>query len=502
MICQRGSGVKVFREIQHKGENMDEFDSLKGMEQIRAAFNRLRDNCIYYDAIIENYIDGIFITDGQGKVIKINRAYELISGTDREEWLGLNILELERRQIISQSITLVALKKKAPVTMDQVLFRTNRRALVSCQPLFDEQGQVTMVVSCVRDITELESLRERVMEEKERAERYEKTLEILKEQLASRNDLVAKDEKTIALVHKAQKLAKLDTTILLLGETGSGKDEFAKFIHESSPRRHEHFIKVNCGAIMGSLIESELFGYEKGAFSGAHPGGKSGLFEVANKGTIYLDEIAEMPLDMQVKLLRVIQEKEFTKVGGVKPVAVDVKIIAATNRNLKEMVAKQEFREDLYYRLSIVPLVIPPLRERRADIVPLVHAFIEKYNAHYGLNLRFSTGALQKLAAHTWRGNVRELRNAIEKFMILSNSPIITAEDIIFENGPESRNLALGRENDLRSMLEQYESQFILKAYQQGGSVSAGAALLNMKRSTFAAKLKKINDAAKAKAEN
>ncbi|MDL2313765.1 sigma 54-interacting transcriptional regulator [Desulfovibrio sp. OttesenSCG-928-C14] len=470
-----------------------DFEAINGTPAAREAFNLLRERSIYFDAIIENFIDGVFITDGASRVIKINRAYEQISGISRDEIQGLDMREVERRELISQSVTLVAVREKAPVTMDQYMRRTGKKTLVSCNPLLDENGEITMVVSSVRDVTELESLRRRVMEEEERAERFQSALEALRAQLDSPSRIVVQDEKMIALMQQAQKVAKLDATVLLQGETGTGKDEFARFIHENSPRRDGHFIKVNCGAIMGTLMESEFFGYEKGAFSGARSTGKTGLFEVADKGTIFLDEIGEMPLDMQVKLLRVIQEKEFTRVGGVTPKLVDVRIIAASNRDLREMVERNEFRRDLYYRLNIVPLQLPPLRQRPGDIIPLARHFIREFNEQYGLDITFSSAALQRLAAHSWPGNVRELKNTLERVMIMSNTPIVTAEDFHFDQQEEGPAIKLKKGLDLKSLVDEYEARYILQAYERGGSVSAGAELVGLRRSTFAAKLQKYS---------
>jgi PAS domain S-box-containing protein len=481
----------VMDELNH------DFDSLNGPEESLQVVKRMKDLCFYYNTIIENCIDGVFITDGQGCVIKVNQAYEQLSGYAREEILNLPMKEFETRKMISQSVTLVALNKKAPVTMNQILFRTGKKVLVSCNPLFDENNEIIMVVSSIRDITELESLRNRIMEEREKVVRYQSALEALQEQLTRSSTLVARDEKVVKLMHQAQKLARVDTTVLITGETGVGKDEFARFIHDNSPRNKGHFIKVNCGAIPDMLMESELFGYEKGAFSGANPGGKSGLFEVADKGTIFLDEISEQPLNMQVKLLQVIQDKKFTKVGGTIPTCVDVKIVAATNKDLKVLVAQYKFREDLFYRLNVVPLLIPPLRQRHADIAPLVQKFTDQFNEHYHLKVKFSTSAIYKLISYSWPGNVRELKNLIERTIIFSASQIITAEDIHFDHSEENKSSGLSKGFDMNSAMSGYEKQFILRAYEQGGSVSAGAGLLNMKRSTFAAKLKKINDALK-----
>ena len=221
------------------------------------------------------------------------------------------------------------------------------------------------------------------------------------------------------------RVRKLDTTVLLTGETGVGKDKIASYIVRGSNRSAERFIKVNCGAIPSTLIESELFGYERGAFTGANKEGKMGLFEVADKGTIFLDEVGELPPDMQVKLLRVLQEQEIERIGSNKPIKVDVRVIAATNRNLLEMMREKTFRADLFYRLNVFPVTIPPLRERKDDIIPLAEQFLTDLNHKYGMEKRLTDAAKDVLLEYRWPGNVRELKNVVERSMIMSNTCLL-----------------------------------------------------------------------------
>jgi transcriptional regulator with PAS, ATPase and Fis domain len=353
-----------------------------------------------------------------------------------------------------------------------------------------------MVVSSVRDMTELEMLKSRMVQARELAEQYQKTLETLKEQLLVKADIVVKDEKMIDILSQTQKVAKVDTTVLLLGETGVGKEEVAKFIHENSHRNNEPFIKVNCAAIVGSLLESELFGYEKGAFTGAVGMGKMGLFEAASRGTIFLDEIGEMPLDMQAKILRAIQEKEIKRVGSIKATRIDVRIIAATNKDLKKMVEQNKFREDLYYRLSVIPITIPPLRDRSADVVYMAQKFISDFNKQYKVDVKLTNDAMHEFLAYHWPGNVRELKNTIERLVILNNSGVISKEDIPFRNfssGIDRLPYQQGQYVNLKDIMRRFEYQYLQNSYQRTGSIRKAAELLNMKRSTFAAKLKKYN---------
>ena len=319
-------------------------------------------------SILDSLYDGLYITDGNAVTILINHAYQTISGLTPEDVLGRSMWDIVADGLINQSGTLCVLKTKAPITLEQT-FRTGKKALITSTPHFDKEGRITMVITVVRDITELYDLQKKYQESEER-HRLEK--DFLRRSQKFSSKLLVNDPRTKAALARAQKVAALDTTVLLLGETGVGKEQFAHLIYEHSNRADQSFISVNCGAIPPTLIESELFGYERGAFTGANREGKKGVFESADKGTVFLDEVGDLPLDMQVHLLRILQEMQVTRVGGVKPIKVDVRVIAATNRDLLEMVRAKTFREDLYYRLNVVPIQIPPLRERTGDIQPLV----------------------------------------------------------------------------------------------------------------------------------
>ncbi|NRV88083.1 PAS domain S-box-containing protein [Clostridium beijerinckii] len=361
------------------------------------------------DSIIECSYDGIYITDGEANTIKINNAYESITGLKRAEVLGRNMKDLEKEGVISQSATLLVLKNRKTTTIQQE-FKTGVKVLVSSNPIFDKNGKIIMVVTNVRDVTQLYELKEQLQKNKEITLKYVSEIEEMRTQLLNTSEIVAEDHKTIEIIQLANRIAKVDTTILMLGETGAGKDQIAKHIHKVSKRSKKQFIKVNCGAVPASLIESEFFGYEKGAFTGANKEGKIGLFEMASGGTIFLDEVGELPMDMQVKLLRVLQEMEVVRIGGTKPIKIDVRVLAATNRDLEDMIKKKQFREDLYYRLNVIPLYIPPLRERKHDILPLINFFLTQLNKKYNFNKIFASDALNCMYEYNWPGNVRELK--------------------------------------------------------------------------------------------
>lgn len=455
----------------------------------RGMFGSLQEAYDRLDVIIESSYDGIYITDGQAVTIRVNQAYLDISGLKAEDVLGKSMWDLERAGVIDRSGTLIALGKRRPVTLEQT-FKSGRRALIASTPVFDEMGNIALVVTNVRDMTELYDLKEKYRRTEELSQRYFSEIEFARQQVLASADLIAVDRHMLEILALVDRVAALDTPVLLLGETGVGKEKIAKYIYKNSSRKEGQFITVNCGAIPPNLMESELFGYEKGAFTGASREGKPGLFEVAHKGTLFLDEIGELPLDMQVKLLRVLQEQQVVRVGGTSPTPVDVRILAATNRDLEQMVSDKTFREDLFYRLNVVPITIPPLRERRDDILPFARSFLSDLNKKYGLQKRFSSSALQAMLDYSWPGNVRELRNVVERMVIMSGDDLIEAADLPFHRPwtPTLSAPTVDEPVDLKALTEQFELQFMTRAYEKYGNVRAAAASLGMDPSTFVRK--------------
>ncbi len=445
---------------------------------------RLRQVCKELFLIIEHSADTLFVTDGQGRILLVNTAYEQLSGERRENLVGRNVADFAG-VIYSESATLLTLKSGKPVTIEQKMLHSNRFTYVTSQPIFDPEGNIAMVISNNRDFTEIERLRVKLENTEDLVSKYQREIEAIKARQSAGIELVATDKRTLDVLHKMNKLAHFDTTVLILGETGTGKEEFAKYMHAASDRQDRPFVKVNCGAIAESLMESEFFGYEKGAFTGASHQGKLGLFEVADTGTLFLDEIGELPLDLQVKLLRVLQEKEITRIGGTRPVAVDVRIISATNRDLAEMVRARTFREDLYYRLNVVQVEIPPLKERRDDIIPLAKQFLGEFNRRYGLDKSLSNAVYHALRVYAWPGNVRELRNVIEQAVIMSESDKITLNDLPLAAADPLEDLELGATLDLGRKLRRIEYTYITRAYEQCGNVRDAAASLGMTAATF-----------------
>lgn len=442
-------------------------------------------------AILESSFDGIYITDGQANTIWINHSYEVISGLTEKDVLGKNMTELERSGSISRSASLMALKSKSSITIDQT-FRTGKRAIVTSAPVFNENNGVIMVVTNVRDISELYNLKEQLAQKQEQTQRYENEIEVIRRQLMQTSDMVVADDKMLELLRMVGRVALLDTPVLLLGETGVGKEMIASYLHKKSPRRDGPFIKVNCGAIPESLAESELFGYERGAFTGASRGGKAGLFEVADKGTIFLDEVGELPLNLQVKLLRVLQEQEIVRVGGSHPARIDVRVVAATNRDIEQMVKNGELREDLYYRLNVFPVHIPPLRERPDDIPKLAQHMLEKLNKKYSEKKALTQSAVISLVGYSWPGNVRELKNVMERSFIISDGDEIGSEHLMLHKArlcPKPGQNAEGF--DLKAYLEKIEKEYIGRAYDKKQNVRAAAKSLNMDPATYVRKRQK-----------
>lgn len=441
-----------------------------------------------YMMMLENSFDGFYITDGKANTIYINKSYMNITGLKRKEVMGKNMRDLVYDGVISRSGTLIVLESGKAVTLQQT-FKTGRNALITSSPIRDEKGKIIMVVTNVRDMTEIYGLKEQLDEQSRSEKKLRDQLELLKKDFL-KQDLIAEDKKTIDVISILRKVRNMDTTVLLLGETGVGKEVFAKYLHKEGMRKDKPFIKINCGAIPPELMESEFFGYKKGAFTGADRSGKAGYFEVADGGTLFLDEIGELPLSMQVKLLRVLQEKEIMRVGSTLAVPVDVRIIAATNRELDKMVEKGTFREDLYYRLMVYPVRVPPLRERPDDIGSLAKHFASELNRKYGDQKRFANLSLDLLIAYRWPGNIRELKNVVERAFIISNGEVIYPENLsIFGNRDsklfEEREVGI---QNLQDYLRKLEYEYIEAAYKKYGNVRDAAKSLGMSAPTFTRK--------------
>lgn len=446
------------------------------------------------EAIFESSYDGFYVTDGDANTLRVNKSYERITGLSRQDLLGKNMRSLVKDQIFNHSVTLEVLQKKEPITIMQQI-SSGKQVIVTGTPVFSDDGQVSVVVTNVRDISELNELRVQRDEFRKMSSFFYQSLQEYHEIDHALTDLVVKSQAMVKVVKKAIKVAKVEASVLLRGESGVGKSMLAKLIHNMGPRKEAPLVKINCGAIPDSLMESELFGYEKGSFTGALPTGKIGLIEAANHGTLFFDEIAELKMDMQVKLLEVIEEKCFKRVGSTQSISVNVHIIAATNQNLMEQMRKGLFREDLYYRLNVVPITIPPLRERREDIAALSESVLEKLNLSKKLSKRFDPAVIDLLRQYDFPGNVRELVNTIERMIILGEGNTLVIGDLPAEIRNQSSILSDSslKQAPLKEALESYESRLIREVLSKSDSLNHAAQLLRVHPTTLWRKMTKFN---------
>lgn len=458
----------------------------------------LQDVSLELQAILAASYDLIYVSDGEGNTLRVSAGAERLIGVKESELVGKNVRDLERAGLFRPSAIRRVLETGQPLTVIQDTL-ANRRLLVSASPIRDEQNRLVRVISTSRDITELNQLQQQLDETRKLATRYLEEIEKLRRGRSSGSDdpdgAVVRSPKMKEVVSLARQVALVDSTVLILGESGVGKEVLARLIHQSSPRHDGPLITINCGAIPGELLESELFGYERGAFTGASASGKPGLFELACGGTLFLDEVGELPLPVQVKLLRALQQREVTRVGGLKPVPLNVRIITATNRDLQEMVRTGRFREDLYYRLNVVPIHIPPLRERREEIAALVHHFLERFNARYGRQVGISSAALEVLEQYPWPGNVRELENLVERMVVVGSGHLIDVQDLpqALRSQSAARPGAVQVQGlmPLQQAIEELEARLILDAYERFGNTYKVAEVLGINQSTVVRKLNK-----------
>jgi PAS domain S-box-containing protein len=382
-------------------------------------------------AVIESISDGIYMTDSEGTCIACNSAFKKITGIS-EDVVGKHVTYLLQNNMISESVTLATIASRKHVSR-VIKYPSGCEALVTGNPVFDEKGELLAVVCVIRDLTELNTLKEELSKVQNLAEQYLETLKKLGVPSSNfcADKFIFRDPKMQRILDIIHRVADSDATVILYGESGVGKDIIARIIHKHSNRSTKgKFVKIDCGALPPTLLESELFGYERGAFTGARPEGKIGLFELANNGTLFLDEVGEIPLSLQSKILNAIQDKAILRIGGTKPIHVNTRIICATNKNLEQMVSEGSFRADLFYRLNVIPITIPPLRERKEDILVLTAAFLKRFSDKYNRCVTIAPEVVDAFLEYHWPGNVRELENTIECLVLLNSTGVIKIEDL------------------------------------------------------------------------
>ena len=441
--------------------------------------------------LLESSYDGIWITDHVGKILFANSANAKLLGVPRSELENKTTQELQDEGVFQTSAILEALQTRQQVSKVCNNPRTCLTVLATATPVFNEAGDIQYIFNNVRDITALNEMRESLQDKDEIIRQQNSQLETMKLRLGV-GTIVANSKAFTQVVELARRAATFDgATVLILGESGTGKEVISELIVNTSPRKDKPYLQINCGAIPENLIESELFGYEKGAFTGADAKGRKGLFEAANGGTVFLDEIGDLPLHMQVKLLRVLQQKRIVRVGGTETVNLDVRIIAATNKDLKQMVKEGRFREDLYYRLNVVPIKIPPLRDRKEDILPLVNHFLTVANRKYHTNKSIYSDTIDVLESYSWPGNVRELENLMENLVITTPGDIIRRENLSERLKFSTEDHGFTEDTEvitLKETVERAEYMAIQKAIRQCGSIRKAAVALGVDPSTIVRK--------------
>lgn len=452
------------------------------------------------EVIFDNSSDEIFVTDGHGTTLRVNPACERLYGVPCSDLIGKNVEQLEKEGTFFPSLTPKVKKLKEKVTVVQRT-RSGRKVLATANPVLDSEGNIIRIITNSRDVSEFYDLKVKLAETESLMQRYMSEVEMLRKECLISDDVVVKSRAMYEVVDTARRIAPFDSTVLLQGETGTGKDVVAKLIHKHGSRSSGPYIKINCGAVPETLIESEFFGYASGAFTGAQRGGKPGVFEMAHGGTLFLNEIDTLPLSLQAKLLHVIQECQFMRVGGTKAISVDVRFIAASNQDLPALAKEGAFREDLYYRLNVVSITIPPLRERREDIPALTVHFLERLGEKYGIMRSLSSEAMEALVSFNWPGNVRELENAIERSLVISTSSSIEVWDL-----PERIRCYQADESEsIKSTVdllpvqlvqvarESLERELLIHALEEGGSTRAAARILGVSQSTVVRRMKKYS---------
>jgi PAS domain S-box-containing protein len=475
------SGVlSIFQDISEYEKVLAELESYKQLNE-------------ELDVIINSSYDGLWICDHEGRVMRVNHASEKMSGVKEEEVIGRRMEELVDEGLFDKSATLEVLKTRTAVTLIQRL-KDGRHILVTGNPVMDQRDNIRLVVVNARDISELNRLHAELEESRALKEKYHSELNHLNRSQKINSKIMIRSASMQRVFDTAMRIARVDSSVLITGESGVGKGLIARLIHEASGRAEGSLIHINCGTIPENLIEAELFGYEKGAFTGAQQQGKAGYFEMAEGGTLFLDEIGELPLALQVKLLHFLETNEVVRVGSTRSRRINARILTATNRNLERMVAEGGFRKDLFFRLKVVPLAIPPLRQRLEDIPPLIHFFLEKFNRKCDFQKTMSAPAVDCLRHYPYPGNVRELANLIEQLVVLTPGDRIDFDDLpgaVQRSGQEPYRPVPAGPDNLRQIVQDVERQAIVNVLKARGSLRSAARQLGIDHATLSRKIKR-----------
>lgn len=452
-----------------------------------------KDQGLVFDAILEYSKDGLFVTDHSGKVMLVNSAYADMFDVNASEIIGCNVRDIVDRGMWSPNLFEQVIGSEQVVSLIQTTHR-GKNILSTGTPIFDKEKRIRFVLFNDRDISYLDNLIGK-LEKKELKGSLIQFIFSGNEQIPGNVEFVAESPVMAKILNEVIRASKFNIPLMLSGETGVGKSKVARIVHELSDRSTGAFVDINCGAIPEPLLESELFGYERGAFTGAATTGKKGLLEIAHGGTLFLDEISELPLATQVKLFKFIETGELMRVGDVKTIKVNTRIISATNRDLEAMIERGEFRSELYFRLNVVPIHIPPLRERKEDIVALTKSFFEQFNKNYNAKKRISKSVEKELCSYGFPGNVRELENLIKRLIAMTEEDYIRIKHLpeyLQRLNTDDSESTKAYPKPLPQTIANIERKLIQAAIQQHGSQNKAAKALGLNQSTVSRKLKPI----------
>ncbi|WP_191556768.1 sigma-54 interaction domain-containing protein [Metabacillus idriensis] len=444
------------------------------------------------EQILHSLKDDILVTNLDGIILKVSEFTGKIYGVESDSLIGKSVYDLEAQGLFTPILTPIVVKEKKKITFVQTTNK-GKKLLVTGIPVYNEAGELYRVVSYSHDITELADYKNFLITMEEEMERVKTELDLLRSRQLYDAGIIAKSEAMQKVISTSIQVSEVDVNVLILGESGVGKSLLAKFIHNKSERKNGPFIEVNCGAVPDTLVEAELFGYEGGSFTGANRKGKIGLIELSDGGTLFLDEIGELPLAHQVKVLKVIQEKQFYRVGGTKPIHVDFRLISATNKDLQKAIEEKLFREDLYFRLNVVPITIPPLRQRTEDIVPLIHLLLKQFEEKYKKEKTLDEAVTHHLLHYDWKGNVRELINILERLVVISPSSLITVDHLpeYIKAAVPPSPFPIDDHQTLSEMMDAVERQILLKARKKYKTTVRMAEALGISQPSIVRKMKK-----------
>lgn len=447
--------------------------------------------------LVDSSFDGIIICSSKGKILRCNPAIERVLGLTRKELVGRPFRQMIEKGIITNNIIKMVKKEGGPVRVVESPSAGNS-LIISGNPVYDEDGEVTKIIINIRDITEVKGLREALEESKQLSEQYQSEIAQMRTHFEPTKDIEFRSRVMRNVFDLALRVSQVGSPVVLIGESGVGKGEIGRFIHIHSGRRKGPFLELNCASLSEQMLESELFGYAAGSFASASSKDKPGLFELANQGTLFLEEIGQLTPAVQTKLLRVLQDKEVMPLGGCQKLPIDVRVIATTQFPLNELVKQGTFREELFFHLNVVPIKIPPLRERREDVLPLLQYYLGNYNKRYNLDKEFLPEAVNFLLNYEWPGNVREVANVVERLVVTAKRKLITREEVetaVSQKEPEpGRAITVTGLIPLKEAINEVEQILVTMAMERYNTTVKAAEALGVNQSTVVRKLRKIKD--------